>query len=75
MFCRNDGDQDQKPIALDKRLKSSSTNSRQKDSPAKVHYREDYSPERLAGRRAMENRSHQDDMEVRIKDHDIARYT
>ncbi|KAF3454649.1 hypothetical protein FNV43_RR05097 [Rhamnella rubrinervis] len=44
-----------------------------KDSPAKVHYGEDYSPERLAGRRAMENRIHQDDMEVRIKDQNIAR--
>ncbi|KAF3443472.1 hypothetical protein FNV43_RR13154 [Rhamnella rubrinervis] len=68
---RNEGDQ--KPIALDNRLKSSSTNSRLKDSPAKVHYGEDYSPERLAGRRAMENRIHQDDMEVRIKDQNIAR--
>lgn len=72
MFCRNDGDL--KPVGLDKRPKSPSTTSRQKDSPAKVHYRDDCSPERFPDRRVTEYRSHQDDMEVGIKDHETVRY-
>lgn len=43
----------------------------QKDSPMNAHRKEEYSPERSAGRRATETRSRPDNFELRRKDHEI----
>lgn len=43
----------------------------QKDSPMNAHRKEEYSPERSAGRRASETRSRLDNFELRRKDHEI----
>ncbi|KAG6760889.1 hypothetical protein POTOM_034076 [Populus tomentosa] len=45
--------------------------NKQKDSPVKVHYKDEQSSERLAGRRTTDSRNYPDNMDSRKKDKDI----
>ncbi|KAK9280115.1 hypothetical protein L1049_013802 [Liquidambar formosana] len=68
-------DRDHKPESLQKRSMHSSIVGEQKDYPIKAHSKEDYSPERSAGRRATETQSRSDNNELRKKDQEIKRFT
>lgn len=48
--------------------------NKQKDSPVKVHYKDEQSFERLASRRTTDSRNYPDNMDSRKKDQDIKMY-
>lgn len=47
---------------------------KQRDSPVKVHSKEEYSPERLSGRRANETQGHSENTELRKESQKIKRF-
>ncbi|BFG34073.1 hypothetical protein CerSpe_203470 [Prunus speciosa] len=65
-------DGDYRPKSTERRSKNTSVISKPIVSPAKVHNKEDYSPERVAsGRRSTESRSRLDNMEFRNKEQEM----
>lgn len=62
-YAREDGDHRSK--SLEKRSTYPSMVGKQRDSPVKVHSKEEYSPERLSGRRANETQGHSENTELR----------
>ena len=72
-FYREGGDP--KSNSLEKRSTHPSLVGKQRDSPMKVHAKEEYSSERLAGRRANETRDHSNNMELRKESQKIKRFS
>uniref|UniRef100_A0A5B7AWF0 Putative Splicing factor PWI domain-containing protein isoform 2 n=1 Tax=Davidia involucrata TaxID=16924 RepID=A0A5B7AWF0_DAVIN len=61
----------QKPRYSEKGSMHSSIADERKDSLEKVHYKDEYSPERLASHRSSEVRSRPESLDLRKKDHEI----